>query len=63
MADVNLRCAYLRMPFDGGPDELQVRKAAQRILTLHLRPAETATAGSGRTSTWTSPARSSSTCR
>lgn len=36
---VNLLCAYLRMPFTEGEEELQVRKAAQRILTLHLRAA------------------------
>ncbi|MEV4057478.1 pentapeptide repeat-containing protein [Amycolatopsis sp. NPDC049688] len=38
---VNVLCAYLRMPFeDPGKDleELQVRKTAQRILLLHLRP-------------------------
>ncbi|WP_406638295.1 pentapeptide repeat-containing protein [Amycolatopsis sp. WGS_07] len=39
---VNVLCAYLRMPFDpdaeGSSEELQVRKAAQRILMLHLRP-------------------------
>jgi hypothetical protein len=39
---VNVFCAYLRMPFDpeaeGTAEELQVRKAAQRILLLHLRP-------------------------
>ncbi|MFB9686373.1 pentapeptide repeat-containing protein [Amycolatopsis plumensis] len=37
---VNVFCAYLRMPFDseGDKEELQVRKAAQRILLLHLRP-------------------------
>jgi hypothetical protein len=39
---VNVVCAYLRMPFevDGSADskqELEVRKAAQRILMLHLR--------------------------
>jgi hypothetical protein len=36
---VNVFCAYLRMPFDAEHDkeELQVRKAAQRILMLHLR--------------------------
>jgi hypothetical protein len=37
---VNVLCAYLRMPFDGNPEELQVRKAAQRILLLHLRPGQ-----------------------
>jgi hypothetical protein len=46
---VNVLCAYLRMPFAYDPgrpgenaEELQVRKAAQRILMLHLRtgPAE-----------------------
>ena len=39
---VNVFCAYLRMPFKpwarGGQEELQVRKTAQRILLLHLRP-------------------------
>lgn len=37
---VNVFCAYLRMPFNPKKDEeeLQVRKAAQRILMLHLRP-------------------------
>ncbi|WIY05791.1 pentapeptide repeat-containing protein [Amycolatopsis mongoliensis] len=42
---VNVLCAYLRMPFGYDPgkpeengEELQVRKAAQRILMLHLRP-------------------------
>ncbi|WP_033293743.1 pentapeptide repeat-containing protein [Amycolatopsis jejuensis] len=39
---VNVLCAYLRMPFEPGSaesgEELQVRKAAQRILVLHLRP-------------------------
>ena len=35
---VNLLCAYLRMPADEAADELQVRKTAQRILMLHLRP-------------------------
>ncbi|GAA3571536.1 pentapeptide repeat-containing protein [Amycolatopsis ultiminotia] len=39
---VNVLCAYLRMPYDDETDtaaeELQVRKAAQRILLLHLRP-------------------------
>ncbi|MBE8517551.1 pentapeptide repeat-containing protein [Amycolatopsis sp. H6(2020)] len=37
---VNVFCAYLRMPYDPKEDdeELQVRKAAQRILMLHLRP-------------------------
>lgn len=39
---VNVVCAYLRMPFKPGArgtaEELQVRKAAQRILMLHLRP-------------------------
>ncbi|MDS0137480.1 MULTISPECIES: pentapeptide repeat-containing protein [unclassified Amycolatopsis] len=37
---VNVFCAYLRMPHGPGKDaeELQVRKAAQRILMLHLRP-------------------------
>lgn len=42
---VNVVCAYLRMPFEPGDSpealqELQVRRAAQRILKLHLRPAE-----------------------
>ena len=40
---VNVVCAYLRMPFKpsarGTAEELQVRKTAQRILMLHLRPA------------------------
>ncbi|GAA4543753.1 pentapeptide repeat-containing protein [Amycolatopsis samaneae] len=46
---VNVLCAYLRMPFEHVLDEherseenrqeLQVRKAAQRILMLHLGPA------------------------
>ncbi|MEU5264859.1 pentapeptide repeat-containing protein [Amycolatopsis sp. NPDC021455] len=38
---VNVLCAYLRMPFekpDEDLEELQVRKTAQRILLLHLRP-------------------------
>lgn len=38
---VNVLCAYLRMPFDAPAkdlEELQVRKTAQRILHLHLRP-------------------------
>ncbi len=38
---VNVLCAYLRMPFKHNAknaEELQVRKAAQRILMLHLRP-------------------------
>lgn len=38
---VNVLCAYLRMPFDEpgeNLEELQVRKTAQRILMLHLRP-------------------------
>ncbi|MEU0795148.1 pentapeptide repeat-containing protein [Amycolatopsis sp. NPDC005961] len=38
---VNVLCAYLRMPFAAGDqdlEELQVRKTAQRILLLHLRP-------------------------
>jgi len=39
---VNVVCAYLRMPFKtsakGSAEELQVRKTAQRILMLHLRP-------------------------
>ncbi|WP_336157271.1 pentapeptide repeat-containing protein [Amycolatopsis sp. VC5-11] len=35
---VNVLCAYLRMPLDGTDEEVQVRKAAQRILMLHLRP-------------------------
>lgn len=38
---VNVLCAYLRMPFenrDENLEELQVRKTAQRILLLHLRP-------------------------
>ena len=35
---VNVFCAYLRMPFDKDDEELQVRKTAQRILLLHLRP-------------------------
>lgn len=36
---VNLLCAYLRMPFDlPNREETQVRKAAQRVLMLHLRP-------------------------
>lgn len=39
---VNVLCAYLRMPEPGdaatAAEELQVRKAAQRILMLHLRP-------------------------
>ncbi|WP_290062633.1 pentapeptide repeat-containing protein [Amycolatopsis solani] len=38
---VNVLCAYLRMPYEPGDDtleELQVRKTAQRILLLHLRP-------------------------
>lgn len=35
---VNVLCAYLRMPFDKDDEELQVRKTAQRILLLHLRP-------------------------
>ncbi|WP_409462605.1 pentapeptide repeat-containing protein [Amycolatopsis sp. GA6-003] len=35
---VNVLCAYLRMPLDGTAEEVQVRKAAQRILMLHLRP-------------------------
>ncbi|WP_410572755.1 pentapeptide repeat-containing protein [Amycolatopsis sp. cmx-4-61] len=37
---VNVFCAYLRMPFDPEKDEEegQVRRAAQRILMLHLRP-------------------------
>lgn len=35
---VNVVCAYLRMPLDGTAEEVQVRKAAQRILMLHLRP-------------------------
>lgn len=37
---VNVLCAYLRMPYKHGPksaEELHVRKAAQRILLLHLR--------------------------
>lgn len=37
---VNVLCAYLRMPFEHDPEnaeELQVRKAAQRILQVHLR--------------------------
>jgi hypothetical protein len=38
---VNVLCAYLRMPYKPTPknaEELQVRKTAQRILLLHLRP-------------------------
>ncbi|MDQ7807170.1 pentapeptide repeat-containing protein [Amycolatopsis sp. A133] len=38
---VNVLCAYLRMPYKPGAksaEELQVRKTAQRILLLHLRP-------------------------
>ncbi|MEU8635624.1 pentapeptide repeat-containing protein [Amycolatopsis sp. NPDC048633] len=35
---VNVLCAYLRMPFGDDEEELQVRKTAQRILLLHLRP-------------------------
>ncbi len=36
---VNVLCAYLRMPCeDTDEEELQVRKTAQRILLLHLRP-------------------------
>ncbi|MFJ7212360.1 pentapeptide repeat-containing protein [Amycolatopsis sp. NPDC098790] len=36
---VNVLCAYLRMPVgDSDEEEAQVRKAAQRILLLHLRP-------------------------
>ena len=38
---VNVLCAYLRMPFKHNAknaEELQVRKTAQRILMLHLRP-------------------------
>jgi hypothetical protein len=38
---VNVLCAYLRMPFEHAgknAEELQVRKTAQRILMLHLRP-------------------------
>jgi hypothetical protein len=38
---VNVLCAYLRMPFKNNAknaEELQVRKTAQRILHLHLRP-------------------------
>ena len=38
---VNVLCAYLRMPFEEPEknlEELQVRKTAQRILLLHLRP-------------------------
>lgn len=38
---VNVLCAYLRMPFDDhrtNLEELQVRKTAQRILMVHLRP-------------------------
>jgi uncharacterized protein YjbI with pentapeptide repeats len=38
---VNVLCAYLRMPFEEpgqNLEELQVRKTAQRILLLHLRP-------------------------
>ncbi|RSM45222.1 hypothetical protein DMA12_14445 [Amycolatopsis balhimycina DSM 5908] len=38
---VNVLCAYLRMPFENREEnleELQVRKTAQRILLLHLRP-------------------------
>jgi hypothetical protein len=38
---VNVLCAYLRMPYKHirkNAEELQVRKAAQRILLLHLRP-------------------------
>ncbi|MFE0028596.1 pentapeptide repeat-containing protein [Amycolatopsis sp. NPDC059021] len=41
---VNVLCAYLRMPFQHDPEdeenrqELQVRRTAERVLTLHLRP-------------------------
>lgn len=36
---VNVLCAYLRMPVeDADKEEAQVRKTAQRILLLHLRP-------------------------
>jgi hypothetical protein len=38
---VNVLCAYLRMPYEHtgvNTEELQVRKTAQRILLLHLRP-------------------------
>lgn len=38
---VNVLCAYLRMPFKyaaKNAEELQVRKTAQRILMVHLRP-------------------------
>ncbi|WP_410636370.1 pentapeptide repeat-containing protein [Amycolatopsis sp. cmx-4-83] len=38
---VNVLCAYLRMPYVQGDEhreELQVRKTAQRILLMHLRP-------------------------
>ncbi|MDT8911463.1 pentapeptide repeat-containing protein [Amycolatopsis sp. PS_44_ISF1] len=37
---VNLLCAYLRLPFRTDRGERQVRQAAQRILTVHLHPAE-----------------------
>ncbi|MGJ7908767.1 pentapeptide repeat-containing protein [Actinopolyspora sp. H202] len=47
---VDLICAYLRMPPDtsegqqhsdhGGPQEFEVRQAAQQVLVTHLRPAE-----------------------
>ncbi|GAA2810060.1 pentapeptide repeat-containing protein [Crossiella cryophila] len=33
---MNLFCAYLRMPYEGGEEERQVRLTAQRILAWHL---------------------------
>ncbi|MET8847558.1 pentapeptide repeat-containing protein [Amycolatopsis sp. NPDC004625] len=47
---VNVLCAYLRMPFDDPEkdlEELQVRKTAQRILLLHLRPGSAEEPGGG----------------
>ncbi|MEV7092056.1 pentapeptide repeat-containing protein [Amycolatopsis sp. NPDC051045] len=46
---VNVLCAYLRMPYKHGKDdeELQVRKTAQRILLLHLRPGSEGEPNSG----------------
>ncbi|WP_103355702.1 pentapeptide repeat-containing protein [Amycolatopsis sp. CA-128772] len=47
---VNVLCAYLRMPFDDPErdlEELQVRKTAQRILHLHLRPGSAEQPGEG----------------
>ncbi len=42
-AVVDVICAYLRMPWAATNDDVPVRRAAQQILTRHLRPAHPAT--------------------